>query len=335
MARLNLAEMIVRAPRYRMAVTSVRTAADSDETGDEMAWRLWRRAGLEVSSADVHRNMLIAGDAYVITGVVDDELAITAEDPRQVVTMHDPVRQSKVTSALKLFHDADSERDLAFLYLPGRVHVAYRARRSTIALTLRPRFSSGWEWDTERGGADGLELPGLPDVVPVTRFRNESGVSEFEHHTDLLDRINHMILQRMVIATLQAFKQRGIIVSSEDMPSTDPDTGETINYDEVFTADPGALWKLPETAKMWESGQVDLTPILSSVKADIQHLAAVTFTPLAMLSPEGQNQSAEGATFAREGLTSKVDDRKLRCTQAWSQVISYAFRCLGDQEVGS
>ena len=44
------------------------------------------------------------------------------------------------------------------------------------------------------------------------------------------------MLQRMTIATIQAFKQRAF----KGLPKTDPDTGEEIDYDSIFTADPGA-----------------------------------------------------------------------------------------------
>jgi hypothetical protein len=57
-SRTNLALLISEAPRERMQVVGVRTAADADEVGDEQAWALWRRCGLPVASADVHRMML-------------------------------------------------------------------------------------------------------------------------------------------------------------------------------------------------------------------------------------------------------------------------------------
>jgi hypothetical protein len=82
---------------------------------------------------------------------------------------------------------------------------------------------------------------------------NRNGVGEFEPHLDVLDRINHMILQRMVIATMQAFRQRAIKGDTEDMPDKDPETGEEIDYDDIFAADPGALWRLPKVRDMWES----------------------------------------------------------------------------------
>src|SRR3546814_19282526 len=59
----------------------------------------------------------------------------------------------------------------------------------------RLRFTpASFEWDEEYGGAEGEELNHR--FVPIVRFRNRNGISEFERHTDTLDRINHGILQR-------------------------------------------------------------------------------------------------------------------------------------------
>src|SRR5690606_4644338 len=150
--------------------------------------------------------------------------------------------------------------------------------------------------------------------------------------TDLLDRLDHMILQGMTIATLQAFKQRAIRVPEDDMPDEDEDTGQPIDYNDILSADPGALWKLPATAEIWESGNVDLTPVWTGMEKFTQQLSAVTFTPLAMFSPEGQNQSAAGAGFAREGRTFKIEDRQARFGLEHSKALALLFRLQGNAE---
>lgn len=317
-ARTNFAEMIVRAVRYRLRVTGILTAAALDDLGDEEAFAVWVRAGMASEQHDVHRNVLVAGDGYVLCAEYEGHPAATSEDPRQMVTIHDPVRQASIRAAAKFFRDADIAVDYAYLYRPdpndptrGRRWVAMRERKGTGT----PRyFGSAWDWSMEHGGADGESVP-VP--MPVVRYRNEEGVGEFERHTDILDRIDHIILQGMVIATLQAFKQRAIKADPQDLPDTDDDPesptyGQEIDYNEVFLADPGALWKLPQSAEMWESGAVDVGPIdLMATKA-IERLSAVTFTPMSMFSAEAANQSATGASLVREGLTTKVEDKHSR-----------------------
>lgn len=327
-ARTNWSELIVEAPRERMVTTGFRTAAESGESGDKRAWEVWEGNGLAVESADVYQMMLAAGDSYMIVGGPAPDTGIpviTGEDPRQVVTIHDPVRQRVVRAGLKMFHDHDLQRDYAYLYLPGRRYVATReVRRRPKGQMVR--FSSRtWDWDEAFGGSKGEALP--HDVVPVVRFRNRRGVGEFELHRDLLDRIDHMVLQRLVIATFQAFRQRAV----KNLPDED-DAGNEVDWTDVFTMDPGALWQVPDGVEFWESGQADLTPILTSVKDDLRSLAAVTRTALSYLAPDEAGQSAEGAALMREGLVFRTEDRIARATEAEKDVMSLAFLTLGDRQ---
>jgi hypothetical protein len=172
------------------------------------------------------------------------------------------------------------------------------------------------------------------DDVPVVKYGNRDGIGEFELHTDLLDRIAHITLQQMVIATLQAFKQRAIEVVDEDSLPDEDENGQPIDYNELFEADPGALWRLPVGAKIWESGQVDLTGILSASKDWVLHLAACTQTPFPMFSPDSANQSANGASLYREGLTFKVEDRNRIAGAGHAQVFAFAFKLKGDTKRG-
>lgn len=326
-SRTNLAEMVVKAIRYRVKAARIMTSRESGETGDADAWKSWRKAGMLVEGPDIIRNMCVAGDGYaMVSGAVDGAVYATSEDPRQVVTIHDPLRQSVIRAAGKFFNDADLEMDFAYLHRPGRVWVAKNPRRVR-GSSAGVRFGTSWEWSEDHGGEEGQPLPpGFENDVMVVRYRNDEGVGEFERHTDILDRIDHLILQGMQVATLQAFKQRAIKVDPKDMPDVDPDTGEDIDYNDVFSADPGALWKLPATAEMWESGVVDVTPIATMVTKDLEKLSAVTFTPLSMFTPEGANQSAQGASLVREGMTFKVEDKQERIGAADALTASFIFR---------
>lgn len=336
-SRSNFAELVVSAVSERMTPVGFRTALDGDVTGDAVAAAVWERAGLAVVSSDTHNRMLSLHESYVVVGELDEETGaplITAEDPRTMVGEADPGNSSRLRAALKVLHDDAEEEDRIYLYLPGEVVVASRKQKHPMMATVQPdalpMLSSGlgvhfdprgWEIDERRSG----KL--LHPRMAVVRFRNRDGVGEYEPHLDLLNRINHQILQRMVIATMQAFRQRAV----HGLPLED-EQGKEIDYADVFVMDPAALWQLPETAKMWESGQVDLTPILSAVKDDVQHLAAVTRTPMHLLQPAGANQSAEGASLSREGLVFKTRDRIERTSHAWARVMSLAFLQMGQPD---
>ena len=343
-ARTNFAELIVGLTRERCTVRSIRTAVDSDSEGDEKAWEIWRDNNLDIEFSDVLENMLALGDGYMIVGLDPDDtekVIITGEDPRQVVTIHDPARQSEVRAALKMFHDPDLLMDYAFLYLRGetvtdsqgnttvlnaRRYVASRPRKTTgKSVTFS---ASAFDWDEDFGGAEGEELNHR--FVPVVRFRNRRGIGEFEPHTDILDRINHTVLQRMVIAAYQAFRWHAIKVSDDDMPDEDED-GNPIDYGDILTADPGAFMKVPKDADFWESGQTDMQGVLESIKSDVQTLAFVTRSPLSAVS-DAVNQSAEGASLIKEGQIFKTEDKQKRATASLVIVFMLAFLCLEDKD---
>lgn len=341
-ARTNFAELIVGSVRERCSVRSIRTAVETDIDGDDQAWAMWKENNLDIEFSDVLENMLALGDGYMIVGLDPDDdtqVVITGEDPRQVVTIHNPARQSEVRAALKLFHDPDEQKDYAYLFLQGekgddgvranaRRFVAYRDRKSP-GRTLNFSASS-FTWDEDLGGIAGEELN--HKIVPVVRFRNRRGIGEFEPHLDVLDRINHTLLQRMVIATYQAFRMHAIKVEDQDMPDEDPETGEKINYDDILTADPGMFLKVPKNAEFWESQQADMQGVLSSIKDDVLHLAAVTRTPLSVVSPDAANQSATGAELIKEGQIFKTEDKQKRAAASLALVYSIAFLCLEDEE---
>ncbi|GAA3750971.1 phage portal protein [Micromonospora maritima] len=342
-SRSNFAGLIVNAVAQRMTPTGFRTAVDNDETGDGEAAALWKRAGMDVRSTDLHKLMLTMGEAYVIVGPVDAETGapvITAEDPRTMVGEPDPAIPWRLQAALKVQHDDVDGVDRAYLYLPGKVYVATRMNQvgtplgtsvpnpgAAFVMSFDPR---SWEWDTERGGASGQALP--HSRMPVVRFVNEDGRGEFEEHIDLLNRINNVVLHRMTISTLQAYKQRAIKGVPDKYPAGHPKAGQPIDYTGVFSMDPAALWLLPATADIWESGQVDLSGILQEAKDDIQTLSAVSKTPMSQFMPSGQNQSAEGASAQREDLVFKCEDRITRTSHPWAWVMSLAFEVLGMRE---
>lgn len=348
-ARSNFADVIVQAMAERMAVRSIRTAKDSSDNGDDQAHAIWSANALDIYQSDVYRMMGTFGVAYAALAQADGPMPIvTVEDPRQTVTMQDPVNPLKRLAGFKLYHDQAAGQDVAILWRPGRKVVATRDRKARVGTPnpvqrdllgpppLIPVAFSASAFTIDEARSEEYDLKDIP-VVP---FTNRDGVGEFELHIDLLDRINHMLLQRIVIATLQAFKQRAIILS--DLATDDPndprglpthdDDGNEINYDDLFSADPGALWRLPVGAKIWESGQVDLTGILTAVKDDAMHLAVVTRTPFSMFTPDAANQSAEGAQLQREGLVFKVEDRDRIAGRSWAEVLSIGFQLMGDIE---
>ncbi|MER7169154.1 phage portal protein [Micromonospora sp. NPDC000207] len=323
-ACVNFPALVVGAVSDRLTPVGFQTAADDDASGDQAAADLWKRARLKTTAADVHEMMLNLGEAFVIVGPVDEDTGapvVTAEDPRWMVAESDPARPHKLLAALKVLWDDIEGVSRAYLYLPGRVFVAVKPSKTPVA---RPVFTpQSWSWDAGKGGGGGQQINHAR--IPVVRFVNKDGAGEYEYHLDLIDRINHNILQRLVIASGQAFRQMAV----SGLPDED-ENGNEIDWSDAFVMMPGAMWQLPSEAKMWESQVTDLRPIIEATRDDITQLSAVTQTPMYMMAPAGQNQSAEGAGLSREGLVFRAGDRKDRADQPWSEVMSLGFLELGD-----
>lgn len=330
-ARLNLAELVVSALADRLQPVGFQTGQDDDETGDEQAGAMWRRAGMDVQSSNVHDMVLTYGEGYVIVGPLSERTGapiVTAEDPRYMVGDPNPAEPETLRAALKVVYDDVAGEDRAYLYLPGGIFVARNRAQATVSAIPNgvPRGPmlmfdhNTWEWDQERSG------PVPNGQMPVVRFANKDEMGEFEPHIDTLDRINHQILQTMVIGTMQAFRVRAI----KNLPDKDPETGKKVDYSDLLSLDPGSVWQLPKDTELWESETTDLRPLLEAIKDDLERLAASTKTPLHMLAAGGVNQSAEGAQAQVAGMVFKANDRISRLRPSWNQVASLMLLAMGD-----
>lgn len=296
-SRTNFGELVVDAVAERMCVTGFQV----DDEDNSAAWQIWKRNRMAVKSFDTFRDMLGMSAGYLMLSPSPRGVVITQERPEQAITESDPTLPEVVRAGLKIYRDGPQGADFAFLHLPGVVRKYRRpATDDNGILKTLPYATTGWELVAESG--TGLSF------VPMYPFENREKRGEFETHLDLLDRINWGILQRLVITAMQAYRQRAI---EGDLPDED-DEGNAIDYGPMFKPGPGNLWRLPEGVKIWESEAGELTSILAAVKDDIRDLAAVTRTPISVFVPEGANQTAEGAAFAREGLVFKTTDRAAR-----------------------
>jgi hypothetical protein len=325
-SRTNWAELVVEVIAERMIPTGFRTGANGDDLGDAAARKIWNANNLDIVAPDVHTDMLGLADGYVMIGPPDKQTGvpvITHEDPSTIITAHDVRRPQKISASMKAFRDDVTGRGYAYLNLPGQVFVA---TSDNVPEQQVPGVDvNSWSWD------ENLSKPlprGFEDVIPVVRFPNRRGLGEFEPHTDLLDRINYVTLQRLVIIAMQAYRQRA---TEGDLPEVDED-GNPIDYSAIFQPGPGALWHLPDGVKLWESDITDVRPILEAAKDDIRDLAAVTRSPLPAFVPDGANQTAEGSSTAKEGLIFKAGDRIRRASFGWNSVMSIAFRFAGDEQ---
>jgi hypothetical protein len=331
LGRLNVAELIINAKSSKMKLDGFRTAAASDDLGDEKAAAIMDANKLRTKSREVHDFQLWAGDAYAMVTPNDGAIpVITAEDPRETITAHDPAT-GVTRAALKMFRDDWDKADLAHLYIrqnDGTVQHFSLIKRGRTTMTRGVfRFSGAWELNAE---------PDTLPRMPIIRFPNRGGRGEYERHLDTLDRINDQIMSKVVIAKVQAFRQMAIENLPDTVEQMNPTTGDletvTIDYTDAFEATPGSLWRLPDGAKIWESTPTDLGPLRLSIKDDLENLAAVTQTALPAITPDAASGSAEGAALMREEHVGAVEACRDYAEGGWAEVMATAFAFMGDTE---
>lgn len=331
-ASLNLAELIVSSTLYRVQVETVRTLQDSDPEGDSVVNGLLLSSDASSQFRQAIEWMLALSVSYLLVRPVevDSEVEgrITAEHPLEVNAAADPQDPSKNVAAIKLYRDDALDRDVLVIYRQDYTRTAYKHGRSVIMRNTTPNLGE-FMWDEEEESA---EVPGLVENsvpgVPVFTLLNRFGVGEFEKHIPHMQRINHTILQQMILIALQSFKQRAV----SGVPNADPSTGEPIDYDSIFTSDPGSLWIMPEAAKVWESGQADINPIITSVSKDVERLAIAAQAPLYALSSDAAQQAAASAELMREGQIFKAEDLQKRLSPRFAAAVSHMLKVSGDEE---
>lgn len=301
LTRLNMASLIISTMNSRMKPIAFRTAGPDDDFGDEKAASAMKRIGLKRQFTQALEWSSVFGRSYILVSTNRGKSWATAEHPSQVITERNP-HTREVEAGLKIYKD-----------LHGRtVKVLYRSGYSVTFLD----------------GVEGPKVPSGLDRCALVPFEAPEGKGEFERYISSLERINYTIMQIMVIMTHQAFKQRGV----KGVPLKDPNTGEDIDYTDIFVSDPGAMWLLPPNSEVWESTQADLQGVQTQLKDFIKDLAIESSTPLYSITPESANGSAEGASLQRETHLAKIEDRLEIYEIPHCEVMSCLFQIDKDKE---
>lgn len=345
MGRANFAKLAVDSKLNRLKLETFRPIEvpadevdpnDEDETpAQRSARRIMARHKAAFDKALLYASVMGTGYLWVGAPDVNGIPTVTAEDPRECVTVNDPIDRDRTVAALKMYRDDVSGYDYAVVaigtpYTPTvdeagvddpepigeRIRIA---RRKSSGTSMTAKFMhEAWDWVDELSAP----LPIQGRGVMVHRIEAPEGLGDFEPFLDLLARINNMIVDRLWISKFQVFRQRVLMdkgdpEESDPIPDDDETTEQTGDGEtpkekgddlaDLLQADPGAVWRLPRGYEIWESTPTDLTPALNAVKDDIKEFAACTFTPLYVFTPDAVQGSAEGASLAREGQVFKAE----------------------------
>jgi hypothetical protein len=327
-SRLHVVETIRDAKTNRQEVVGFRTAASSDESGDTVGWRNWVLSRMDMQSEQMFNDTADYGAAYVTTWLESDGLPrFRLSNGWDTATAADAVFPWLTEAGITVAYDPILQMETVVLYRKGYYRIAGRRTAvPTLPKNGTPWYgTTDWDWLT-----DPVRTPWTDQCV-LTKIATHDGFGVYEKHLDTVDRINEITLNKLTLLVMQAFRQRAIQGNLPTVyPESHPLAGQAIDYDEMFKANPAALWLLPETAKVWESQPTDVRPIIEDRKNEVETLASLTATPQYVFQGDSANQSATGAELAREQLVFSVKRMNRRAGASIAQIMSLGFQAMGD-----
>ncbi len=328
-ARSNYTGLVSNAVVERLKPIGFRTGSQTTNELDAEAWRLWQANNFDARAGQLLLAACSMSVSYVLLIPNPDDPTTpiwSAKDPRQTIVEADPADPRRVRAGLTWYDDDARQLRYLFLLLADAVYqyegrLPARGRKFQLSQTVLTL-------DVDSGEQRVVDNPTAPNV-PLVPFVNRAGLDgdgmgEFEDVLDIQDRINTILLDRLVISKMQAYRQRWIKgVQSRD---------ENGVVRAPFTPGVDLLWTTPNNeAAFGDFQETNLKPLLDSVEADIRDLAAITRTPAHYLMAQLVNVSGDALKAAESGLVSKVRERMLHYGESFEQVMRLSFQLKGEQ----
>lgn len=322
-AKVNILPLVVTVVAQALFVDGYRPERSSKNA---KAWAYWQANRMDGRQHSLHRATLKYGVAYtlVLPGRMADQKmpVITPKSPRRMTAFYaDPVDDEWPMYAVDV-----RQENVA----PGKTRTVVDLYDDTSRYRL---VNSPDQRDKLRlvDGDDAVRTHGL-GVCPVVRYLNGDDLDgddcvrgEIEPLFDLQDQLNSTTFGRMMAEQFAAFRQRyvsGMVAEDENGRPKAP-----------FAAAVDRLWVAedPDT-KFGEFAQTDLSGYLKSIEETIRHIATISQTPPHHLLGAMTNLSADALNSARDGLNSKVAERKATLGESHEQTLRLASLAAGDEE---
>lgn len=352
-SRTDYGGAATRSLRNRIRPNGLRIGTTDDHPALAEARRILRDNRWPIQVRDAIRDYIEVGVGYLVVGERDGAAVITRERPERFYALPDPARPWKARATINVWRDPVLRLDFARAMCDGQAQTF--ARPSTNRNGSPFETAAGVDGEPWRPYSDLETFTGGPRVAILDRGNEPvSAVDDDEEeervklltgaflapHLDTIDRILLGKLNRLVVTAMEAFRQRAIKPAkgkdgeaAEGLPDTDDD-GNQIDWKKAFEPAPGALWELPVGVDIWESEVVDIRPLLEGESTDARDFCAESGTPISVLIPEGQNQSAEGAANAKEQQVATAEDDVERLKPALAVAVVYALEAEGVDLLG-
>ncbi|MBK7932378.1 MAG: phage portal protein [Acidobacteria bacterium] len=353
---LNLCPAVCEAVRDKLRVVGF--GVDGISAGGEMqaagvrsdANRIWNANRMRIRAGEVHREVLICADAYMIVWPDAAGNAVMYPNGAGSVTVtYDDEQPGTIARAAKYWRGVDKRIRLNLFY-PDSIEKYVSKETSEGSLfdaaefvpfvekeRTTPSAQSGGHPSFVRRGASEPEI-GNPQsairnpygIVPVFHFANNAGIgafgrSELEAAIPIQDGLNKSMLDMLVAMEYSAFRQRwaaGIEVEVDNNGKVVP----------PFTAGIDHLWISQNAdATFGDFATANLEQFLKVKDSFRGDIASVTGTPLHyfMQSQTRNTASGEALRKAETRFIAKVRDRQESFGQIWADAMQFALTIEG------
>lgn len=303
MTRSNYMGLVCDATAERLQVVGFRVGDASE--GDKDSQRIWQANNMDFFSDQAILEAIITGRSYLMVGPNPKDAStpfIWAEHPSQVIVEYVPGTNGRDTAAgLKVWDDDWTGKVNATLFLPNSVYKFQADRPKSGTTVTNPN------WDKREVKGEAWPAPNPLGDVPLYELPNNprmltGGVSELADVTDIQDRINKTIADRLITQDYGAFPQKWATAWPDEDDKGTPQPKIDVGRNRMVTT----------AVKETQFGQftaAPLDPYSLAKREDVKDIASRSRTPAQYLLGELNNVNGDTLKAAESGLVSKVRQR--------------------------
>lgn len=293
MTRSNYMGLVCDAQVERMEVQGFRIGDNAE--ADKETWKIFQANNMDSDLDLGFLESAKSGYAYLMVGPNPKNQSLplmSVEHPLQTIVETSPGNRRERAAGLKTWIDDWTGEVVARLYLPDSVH-GWRGKISSTNGV--PRWVD-----------DGEPYKNPVGEVPITELLNNpqllgGGRSELYDLTDIQDRVNKTIADRLITQDFGAFPQKWATGYPDKNENGTPNNID-IGRNRMVTSD------VKETKfGQWDAAPLD--PYSAGKREDVKDIASRSRTPAQYLLGEMSNVNGETLKASESGLVSKVRQR--------------------------
>lgn len=322
---LRYLEEISRTPWLGLVVTTVAQcmyvdnyrSSIVDEDPKRGPWWTWSRNGFDKRQIAVHRAALTYGYSYV--------KVLPGEDYRG-----EPMAVMKGVSPRKMW--AVYEDPAVDDWPMYAMHVESQPKNSYMVRVYDEEFEYFLSADSEGSKFEFIEHRAHEaSVPPVVRYTNQLDLDgradgEVEQYIGPARRINKTAYDRLLAQHFNSWKVRTVAGMAK------PDKEEDVELERIRLRQQDLLIAEDADTKFGTLDETPLEGFVSSWRADVEALAAISQTPAHQLTGQLVNLSAEALAAARAALTQKVYERQKSFGVSHGQTLRLASALEGQED---